>query len=645
MTVNPVFFLDLAYVFLAAVVGAALAWRLGQPLVLGYVFGGVLIGPFTPGPSVSDFHTFELFAEIGVILLMFSIGIEFSLRDLLRVRWVALLGGPLGILLSVLLSVGVGSALGWPLVQSMVIGIVISVASTMVLARLLIDRGELHSAHGRVMIGITLVEDLAVVVLTVVLGAIGPLEPGRLLGVGRALLIAIAILVPFTYLAAKLVPRVMRVVAATRDDELFLVVALAIGLGTAAFTQAVGLSLALGAFLAGLIVSNSDYAHETLARLLPIRDIFVALFFVTVGALIDPGTILRNLPLLGAILALIVIGKLAIWAGVAALFGFPPSTALLVGVGLTQIGEFSFILVQVARSAGHVGDEVYNATLAASLLSILVNALLVRYVPDWLGALRLRREPAPGTGEPHAATDHVVVCGFGRVGSAVGEALATFRIPFTAIERDPDLIRELRRRGDTAIFGDAGRSEILHHAGAAQAALVIVALPEMAPAQRAILASRRLNPAVPILARAHGRDEADHLRRAGATDVIQPELEASMTMIRRALARLRLPDEHAISYLRRVRHAMAGDDGTEAPGSTLPEVREVRIGAGGGLADRSLREAAVRERFGVTIVAVVRADGVTLNPPPETLLREGDVVRVFGRPEQVTTFGLAARDA
>src|SRR5581483_10266668 len=313
---DPIFFRDLAIVLAAAVLGASAAWLTRQPLILGYVVGGLLVGPFTPGPTVSDFHTFELFAEIGVVLLMFSIGIEFSLSDLLRVKWVATLGGPLGILMSAALGVGAGAAMGWPLLQGAVIGIVVSVASTMVLARLLIDQGELHSRHGRVMIGITLVEDLAVVVLTVLLPELGALEPGRVLGIATALGRAALVLVPFAYLAAKVVPRVMTRVARTQNDELFLIVALAIGLGTAALSQAVGLSLALGAFLGGLLVANSDYSHEALARLLPLRDVFVALFFVTVGALIDPRRVLDNLPLLGVLLGLIVVGKLVIWTTV-----------------------------------------------------------------------------------------------------------------------------------------------------------------------------------------------------------------------------------------------------------------------------------------------------------------------------------------
>ena len=388
MQPNPLVFRDLAYVFVAAVLGGAAAWRLRQPLILGYVVAGILIGPFTPGPSVSDVHVFELFAEIGVVLLMFSVGIEFSLADLLRVKWVALLGGPLGIVLIIGLSLGVGTVIGWSPLEAVVIGALVSVASTMVLARLLMDRAELQSPHGQIMIGITLVEDLAVVALTVVMPSLDSLEPGRLLPIGAVIGKAVLILGPFAYLAAKVVPSILARVAGTHD-ELFLLVALAIGFGTAAVTQAVGLSLALGAFLAGLMISGSEHEHATLARLLPLRDVFVALFFVTIGALINPGVVAAHLGLLGTILGLVVGGKLVIWTLVVWVFRYPLATAVRVGVGLTQIGEFSFILVQVARIAGHVGDEVYAATLAASLVSILVNAMLVRELPGWLPSPRL----------------------------------------------------------------------------------------------------------------------------------------------------------------------------------------------------------------------------------------------------------------
>ena len=640
MTPDPAFFRDLAIVFVAAVLGAGAAWLTRQPLILGYVFGGLLVGPFTPGPTVSDLHTFELFAEIGVILLMFSIGIEFSLTDLLRVKWVAILGGPVGILLSTALGIGAAGLLGWPLLQGAVVGIVVSVASTMVLARLLIDQGELHSRHGRVMIGITLVEDLAVVVLTVLLPQLGASSPERLLGIVGALGRAALVLVPFAYLAAKVVPRLMTRVARTQNDELFLIVALAIGLGTAALTQAVGLSLALGAFLGGLLVGNSDYAHEALARLLPLRDVFVALFFVTVGALIDPSTVLANLPLLSVMLVLILVGKLVIWTGVVWAFGYPLSTALLVGAGLTQIGEFSYILVQVARDAGHIGGDVYNTTLAASLLTILLNAPLVRHAPRWLTALGFlegRRVSASGAPAGGERGGHVVLCGFGRVGSAVGEALTTFGIRYTVIERDPDVVKGLAARGIPALYGDAGRRSALEWAGATGAALVIVALPDFEHARLAVRAVRMLNGHSPVLVRAHGRAESDTLRRDGASEIIQPEMEAAGTLIRHALARLQLPKSLALAYLERFREAMESAQAPPAGPEAMPEVREVAV-SGDGVADQSLRESRIRERFGVTVVAVVKAGDVILNPPPDTVLRPGDRVRLFGLPTEIDRF-------
>lgn len=559
MQPDPVFFRDLATVFLAAVAGGLLARLMRQPLILGYVLGGIAIGPFTPGPTISESHTFELFAEIGVILLMFSIGLEFSVKDLMRVKWVALAGGPLGILMSIGLAMMVGSLIGWPTTQSIVIGAVISMASTMVLARLLLDRGELQSRHGRVMIGITLVEDVAVVVMTVLVPALGEFNSGRLLVIGQGLLKAFLILTPFGYLAAKVIPAVMTHVARTQNQELFLLVTLAISLGTAAVTQMVGLSLALGAFLAGLIISASEYGHETLARLLSLRDAFVALFFVTIGILVDPRVIIDNLSLLATIIGLIIVGKLLIWTTVVGLFGYPWPTAFLVGIGLTQIGEFSFVLVQVAKTAGHVGGDVYNATLAASLLTILANAALVRYVPDWLGRRRLARVPhetAPWPPEGESLQQHVVLCGFGRVGSALGKALEAFNLPYVVIDRDPDLVRRLQIRGTPCLYGDASHRELLTKARAEDASLIIVALPEIEPATLAVSRIRAVNPKVPILARAHGRAEAERIAAVGATEVIQPEVEASATLIRHALNWFAVPKEHILAYVERYRKSM-----------------------------------------------------------------------------------------
>jgi len=390
MAEHSIIFKELSYVFIAAIVGGVLAWRLRQPLILGYVVAGIALSPFTPGPAVREAHTFQVVAEVGVVFLMFSIGLEFSLDELLEVKWVSLVGGPLGVVLLSLLGAGVGLLLGWGAMRGLVVGMIISVASTMVLSRLLMDSHQLQSTHGKIMIGITLVEDLVVVVLTILMPVLVSLTPHHLLGVGQALGKAALILAPIGFLAVYLVPRLLAWVARSQSKELFLLVLLAVCLGTAALTEAVGLSLALGAFAAGLIVSASDYAHRALDQLLPLRDAFVALFFVTVGILVNPRAVLSNLALLWAILGLVLVGKFLVWTGVVKLFGYRFRTAALVGTGLTQIGEFSFILVQVAHSAGLLGDDFYYATLAASLLSILINASLVRAAPRWLGPLPSR---------------------------------------------------------------------------------------------------------------------------------------------------------------------------------------------------------------------------------------------------------------
>src|SRR3989454_8771744 len=269
------------------------------------------------------------------------------------------------------------------------------------------------------------------------------------------------------------------------------------------------------------------------------------------------------------------------------------------------------------------------------MFSIVLNALLIRRVTDCLDALCLFRARGPSVAESTRAGG-VVLCGFGRVGSEIGEALETFEVPYTVIERDPDICAQLRARGVPCVFGDAAHRELLARAGVAQASLVIVALPAIERARLAVAAARALRPDVPLLARAHGRSEAQALRAMGATEVIQPELEASATLIRHALATLGLPKERTIAYLERFRGAMDRAE-AGAPAAALPEVRELMLAAGG-VADTSLRDARIRERFGVTVVAVRRADGLVLNPPPETTLRAGDVVRVFGLPDQIDAF-------
>jgi CPA2 family monovalent cation:H+ antiporter-2 len=379
-------FRDITIVFVAAAIAGLISWRLRQPLILGYVLAGLVLSPLTPGPQIHDVHTFEVMAEIGVILLMFSIGAEFSVPELLRVKWIALVGAPIGIGLSIALGIGTGAALGWPLAQGVAVGCIISVASTMVLMRLLMDRGELGTEAGRVMITLTLVEDLAVVILTILLPSMSPASHASVLEIVWKLGQAILVLIPVVFVAWKIIPRLLERVKRTGNDEIALLVMLTICMVIATLTEMAGLSLALGAFVGGLLFGSCRDAHKLIERLFPIRDVFIALFFVTVGMLIDPRGLFSNWKLLGVIACLIVAGKFAIWFPLVRLFGYRTQTALQVAVGLTQIGEFSFVLARIALEAGLISHEVYNAALAASLVTILANAALFKLVK------------APGTG-------------------------------------------------------------------------------------------------------------------------------------------------------------------------------------------------------------------------------------------------------
>lgn len=386
MEANPVLFRDLTYIFLAAALGGLLAWRLRLPLILGFVLGGIVVSPFTPGPHLSDLHTFEVFAEVGVVLLMFSTGVEFSIPDLMRVKWVALVGAPLGILTILGISVGVAELVGISFTEAAVIGASVSVASTMVLVRLLNDSGKMTATFAHVMIGITLVEDLAVICMTVVLPIAGGSGEGLFLKAAWTLGKALILLIPLVFLAIKVIPRVLRRIKRLNSPELFLLIVIAVCLGTAALAQAVGFSVALGAFLAGLSISGSEDLHEADTQIVPLRDAFVALFFVSLGTLINPKVLFASLPLLGLMLLLIVVGKFVVWTAIVRIFRYPLKTAIAVAAGLTQIGELSFVVVQAARSASMVSEDVFTTTIAASLISILLNVFIARTAFKYLDA-------------------------------------------------------------------------------------------------------------------------------------------------------------------------------------------------------------------------------------------------------------------
>lgn len=558
MTEEVRFFTDLGLLFLAALAGGTLAHFLRLPLIVGYLIGGVLVSPFTPGPTVSDPETFRLFAEVGVVLLMFSIGVEWSVGDLLKSGKTALLGAPAGIAIIVCLSLPIGWAFGWPLGQTLIVGAAISVASTMVILKFLAERGELHSPHGRIIVAITLTEDLAVVAMTVLIPAVAADgSGGSLLPFLRAVFLATLLLAPLLWLSRHLVPSLLDRIARAGDMELFLLVVVAIAIGTAALTANFGLSLALGAFLAGLVISGSEFAHETLARILPLRDIFVAVFFVSIGTFVRPESLVAEFPTVLALVALVVVGKFAVWGGIVRFLGSPTRTAVMAGLGLTQIGEFSYVLAGVGREHGLLTGQIYDAILATSVLTIIVNALIFRTTPRWVSRLLDREAPVPSGAVPIPLKDHVVICGFGRVGQHVADALDSFGIPYGVIDLNPRMTEEGRRRGNLAVFGDAGNEIVLRHAGADRARLAVVAIPDFDSAYRCVRVLRALRSDVPILVRIHQASQRSPMQDAGANEVIQPETEAGLTIVRHSLDRLGIDHHDARQYLESARERWA----------------------------------------------------------------------------------------
>ncbi len=559
MTEEVRFFADLGLLLLAALAGGTLAHFLRLPLIVGYLIGGILVSPFTPGPTISDPNAFRMFADIGVILLMFSIGIEFSVGDLLKAGRTALLGAPLGLAIIICLALPIGWVSGWPLGQTLVVGAAASLASTMVLLKFLTERGELHSPHGRLSVAITLVDDLAVVVMIVLIPTLATAEAGRALAPFlRAVLTAVVLLAPLLWLSRHLVPQLLDRVARAGDMELFLLVAVTIAIGTAALTANFRLSLALGAFLAGLVISGSEFAHETLARVLPIRDIFVAVFFVSIGTFVRPASVVAEFPVVVALVALVVLGKFAVWSGIVRFMGSPMRTSIMAGLGLTQIGEFSYVLAGVGREHGLLTDQVYDAILATSVLTILINALVFRSTPQWLRRLLEREVPAT-TNTAGAQKDHVLICGFGRVGQHVADALERFAIPYSIIDLNPRMTEEARRRGVPSVFGDAGNEVVLRHGGPDRARLAVVAIPDFDGAYRCVRVLRALRSDLPILVRVHQASQRGPMQQAGANEVIQPETEAGLTIVRHSLDRLGIGHHDARRYIESVREQWTKD--------------------------------------------------------------------------------------
>ncbi|MCC7107059.1 MAG: cation:proton antiporter [Chloroflexi bacterium] len=534
---------DLVLAVLAALGGGILAQRLGQPQLLGYLAGGVVIGPFTPGP-IADVHTVQVLAEIGVAFLMFALGAEFSLPEIRKLGRVATVGGPIQILGTMAIGPLVAPMLGLSTVQGLLIGAVLALSSTVVALKVLMGRGELQSLHGRVAIGILLAQDIAVVPMVVILPTMAGGSESLLADLGLAFVKAAAVVLGGFVVGTRVVPRLLSVGAIGQSRELFLLSVVSLALGMALLTSFAGLSLAFGAFLAGLIVAESEYHTQVVAEVLPLRDLFVALFFVSVGMLIDPSVLVTQTSLVILLVSVAVLAKLGIVVGVGRFLGLPGRTALLAGLSLAQVGEFSFVLARLGVDVGAIPSSTFSLILATALVSILLAPSLIRTGPGLLALLerlpaagRWFRQPLQADLAPEEARHHAVICGFGRVGRELADALDRRGFRYLVVEYNPFVVRELRERGVPVVYGDTANPAVLEHAHLEASTLLAVLIPDARTAELVTRRARAAHSRLFIVARAPDAEQVARLRQAGASAVVQPEFEAGLEVIRHALRR------------------------------------------------------------------------------------------------------------
>jgi CPA2 family monovalent cation:H+ antiporter-2 len=540
------------------VLGLVLAFAFGLavqrfrlPPLIGYLLAGIAIGPFTPG-VVADQAVANQLAEIGVILLMFGVGLHFSLEDLLSVRAIAIPGALAQALIAIPLGMGLGWWQGWTLGAGLIFGIALSVASTVVLLRLLQERRLLDTERGRITVGWLVVQDLGVVLVLVLLPALagvlkgdagaGPVPSSLLLSITLTLGKIAAFILIMLLVGKKVIPAILHYVAHTGSRELFRLAVLSIALGFAFLaSELFGVSLALGAFFAGMILSESRLSQQAATESLPFRDAFAVLFFVSVGMLFDPRIIIQEPVALLATVGIILVAKSAAAYLVVRLFGHPPPAALAISVSLAQIGEFSFILAGLGVSLAVLPESARSLILAGAILSILLNPLLM----EAIDRLPMRRaqpaanaevEPPPEARgrEPIPVTRlerHVVLVGHGRVGSVVSEALREYDIPFLVVEADQDAAAKLRQHSIETITGNAADPEVVRATNLGSACCLLVAIPEAFEGGQVVEQARAANPDLLIIARAHSEEEVAHLKKHGASSVIMGEFEIARAMI------------------------------------------------------------------------------------------------------------------
>lgn len=652
---------DIVIVFAFSTVVLFLCYRLHVPAIVGFLLTGILAGPYGLG-FIAAVHEIEILAEIGVVLLLFSIGIEFSLESLLHIRKAVLLGGALQVGLTVAVTAVLASQFGYAMGEATFIGCLIALSSTAIVLKLVQERAEIDSPYGRTALAILVFQDLIVVPMML----ITPLLSGKAGEASAALLFPMAKglgIIAVVLLSARwLVPQILYQIARTRSRELFLLSVVVMCFAVAWLTSSVGLSLALGAFLAGLIISESEYSHQALGNVLPFRDVFTSFFFVSIGMLLDMELLFRQPAQILLLACGVVVLKCVIAGGASLLLGLPLRTALLAGLALSQVGEFAFVLSKTGTAYGMLAGNTYQLFLASAVLTMAATPFIIALAPrladialrwPWLPArLKAGLYPVPGISDGSQKAhwlDHLLVIGFGINGRNVTRAARAAGIPYVVIEMNPDTVRSEQARGEPIFYGDATQEAVLAHAGIKAARVMVIAISDPAATRNITAMVRLLHPTVHIIARTRYLREMQPLYELGANEVIPEEFETSVEIFTRVLSKYLVPRDEIEKFVAQVRA-----DGYEMFRSlaNVPalfadlhlslanvDIRTFRVAESAPSVGKSLIEVALRRDYGVTVLAIRHGDNVLTNPSGETIIEAHDLLFLLGTPETFAPVG------
>jgi monovalent cation:H+ antiporter-2, CPA2 family len=642
---------DLVIIFGLSIGILLLSYRLHLPAIVGLLLTGVIVGPYGLG-LVHDIEVVESLAEVGIVLLLFTIGIEFSLHTLLSLKRIVGIAGTLQVGLSMAATYAAARLLGRSSGEAVLWGFLVALSSTAIVLKLLGERGETDSPHGRIAVGVLILQDLSVVPMMFLLPLLAGTAAGSKASLGWVIAKAMLTVAVILVSARMVIPPLLHQVVRTRSHELFVLSIVVICFGTAWLTSLAGLSLALGAFVAGILISESDYGQQALADVLPLRDLFSSLFFVSVGMLLNVGFALHHAVTIVLIVIGILLGKFITGAAATLALGYPLRTAVLTGLALAQIGEFSFVLARAGSVSSLIGEEMYQVFVASAVITMLAAPFLLRMAPvvaDSAAQLRLARWLAgrpqlDGELRRKPLEDHVIIAGFGVNGRNVARSLAAADIPYLILEMNPETVRVERGKGTPIAYGDAAHEAVLRHAHIEAARVMVVAISDAAATRRVVELARRLNPGVYLIARTRYSQEVGPLSALGANEAIPEEFETSIEIFARVLRRYLVPREDIERQIAAIR-----EDSYERlrqlrpPPILFPEIQRhladlevetFRIATEAPAVGRTLAELRLREQVGVTVLAIQR-DGVTLtNPWAGTSLQAGDLVITLGRPTQ-----------